>query len=257
MIKLTWCEKQPFIMRLHWLIPITGSCNYFYHYVPLEAGYSPPCDPTGVSGIMLHCSGYAPPSAAVDLIWMWSPDMITPFIEAEFLTNNWSPSTSQSTPSSGPYAGYQYHETNLMFTSPGVTASNVGYYACIFIHRDTSTTPVFELTPALPLLTSPGVTTPCPALSPFNFAEIFTPDICAEAADPTTTTTEAMLTTETTTGVVESECCELATYLGIAAALVTTVCICALSSIVFLIGRAVKKMYRKRRRKIYVGKSST
>lgn len=238
-----------------------GSCDHFYHYVPRQAGHSPsPCDPAGIN-IMLRCSGYSPPSATVDLIWQWAPNTTAPYSNADFIAHfNWNPSSTVSTPPSGPYAGYNHHETDLTFVGTGVISDLMGYYACIFVHRGASTTPLFDYTPAIFIGTVAGVTTPCPSFSTLGFTEFFTPDICAELAQPTTT---AQTTTTTTppvtngptlaTTIGANECCDLATYVGIAAALVTSVCICVLGSAAFFICRVINNVARRKQRKIYVG----
>lgn len=240
---------------------LTATCANFYHYVPLEAGYSPPCNPTGVN-VELHCSGYSPTTRSTDLVWMWSPDAITPYTEATFFFHfNWNPSSSVSIPSSGPYAGFNYHETNLLFVSSGVTADIMGYYACIFVHRDGSTTPQFDFTPAILLNNTPGVTTPCPAFSGLSFAEYFTPDICAERvetittiATQTTLTFTTSITFETTTEIAgNKKCCGLAVYVGIASALVTSSVICILGATAFFISKIIKSAEQRKRGKIYVG----
>ena len=140
----------------------------------------------------------------------------------------------------------------------------MGYYACVFEHRDGSTTPQFDLTPAILLNATPGVITSCPAYSALSFAETFTLDICAESAElPTTTqsssttteaqTTQFVTTTVSTDTVEESGLGEAAVYIGIATALVTSTCICVIGAIAYFIARVVRRNEQRQLRKIHVG----
>ena len=245
-------RKWELIMSHEFIFNLLGTCDYFYHYVPLASGYSPPCDPTGIN-IALFCSAYSPPTASVDLVWMWSPDTSTPYSEASFFTHfNWSPSSTTSTPTSGPYAGYNHHQNQLTFAGTGLISDIMGYYACTFVHRGASTTPEFDLSPAILLTTTAGA--PCPTYDGFSFAEYFTPDICAETAQLLTTTQAETTTTTVITTTTETElCCGLEVYLGMAAALVTVTCIFVLGIVAFFVSRTINNIYRRKRRKIYVG----
>ena len=101
---------------------------HFYHYVPLEAGPSPPCDPTGVV-VELFCNGFAPVTSSVDLIWMWTPQQSTPFTEVDiFSPNGWVQTSSSNLMTSGPYTGYDRIQSDLTFGF-GVTTNIMGYYA--------------------------------------------------------------------------------------------------------------------------------
>ena len=261
---------------------LLGTCDYFYHYVPLASGYSPPCDPTGIN-IALFSSAYSPPTASVDLVWMWAPDTSTPYSEASFFTHfNWSPSSTTSTPTSGTYAGYNHHQNQLTFAGTGLISDIMGYYACTFVHRGASTTPEFDLSPAILLNTTAGA--PCPTYDGFSFAEYFTPDICAESAQWATTThseapttfagtTTTVETTQTTTFAIQTtvaittfattisvvagsendekpSCCGLVTYLYIASAVIASTVV---GVVAFIVRRTIKFMMIRKLRKIHVG----
>ena len=248
------------------LLKTTGTCTHVYEYVPLEAGYSPPCDPTGVN-IVLYCTGYAPTSSSIDLIWMFTPDLSTPYSQAHGIYHpNWVASTSSYVVSSGSYAGYRYREGRLRIALTGVQPDIMGYYACTYVHRSTATTPVFALSPAVLLNATPGITTPCPDYNFIAFAEQMSPELCAESVVTTTpepiTTTQEITTQEnyTTTEYQSTtsdgkKCCGHAAYIGVATALFTSVCICIIGASAFAISEVLHKMQKKRHRKLFVGKA--
>ena len=241
---------------------LLGTCTHFYEYVPLEAGYSPPCDPTGVN-IVLYCTGYAP-TTAIDLIWMFTPDLNTPYTQAHgFFHSNWLASTSGHVVSSGPFAGLRSRASRLSIVLTGVQPDIMGYYACTYVHRSMATTPEFVLSPAVLLNATPGVTTPCPANNYLAFAEQMSPVLCAEAVVTTTpepvTTTQEITTQTTNTTTMDTvtdgkRCCGHAAYIGVATALFTSICICVVGATAFAISEVVHRVQKKRHRKLFVGK---
>ena len=149
-----------------------------------------------------------------------------------------------------------------MGISPGVQPDIMGYYACTFKHTSTDTTPVFALTPPILINATPGITTPCPTNNFFSFAELMSPEICAEAVvtttpEPVTTTQEIdnYTTTESQSTVSDGEkCCGHAAYIGVAAALFTSICICIVGASAFTISEVLHRIQKKRHRKLFVGK---
>ena len=210
----------------------------------------------------LYCNGYAPQSSSIGLAWNWAPDLSTPYTEVFFAHMNWVESTQSSTPTSGPFAGYRHYQNTLTISGTGVISEIMGYYACTFVHRSAATTPVFEFTPAILLNATPGVTTPCPEHSTFAFAEQLSPPICAEFVVATTTPVPVTTTQEITTQPLtttdsnfdENECCAPAVYIGIATALFTSICICVIGSIAFLVAQVLHSVQKRKRRQLKVGK---
>lgn len=156
-----------------------------------------------------------------------------------------------------------YKEGELRVGRYVVTPDLMGYYACTFKHTSTATTPVFALTPPILINATPGITTPCPAHDYFPFAEFKSPEICAEAVVTTTpvtttqeiTTQDNYTTTESQSTVSdEKKCCGHAAYIGVAAALFTSICICIVGASAFTISEVLNRIQKKRHRKLFVGK---
>ena len=205
---------------------------------------------------------------------MFTPDLNTPYIEASFFTHNdWLQIQTSNIVIRGPYLGYMYKEGELRVGQSVVTPDLMGYYACTFKHTSTATTPVFALTPPILINATPGITTPCPVHNYFPFAEFMSPEICAEAVVTTTpvTTTQGITTQEITTQEIttqdnytttesqstvsdEKKCCGHAAYIGVAAALFTSICICIVGASAFTISEVLNRIQKKRHRKLFIGK---
>ena len=128
----------------------------------------------------------------------------------------------------------------------------MGYYACTYVHRSTATAPEFDLSPAILLNATPGITTPCPDNNYLAFTEQMLPVLCAETM--ITTTPESVTTTESTTTDDGKRCCGHAAYIGVATALFTSICICVVGTTAFTISEVVHKVQKRRHRKLFVGK---
>lgn len=185
---------------------------------------------------------------------MFTPDLSTPYSQAHgFFYPSWVASTSSHTVSSGTFAGYRFREARLTIALTGVQPDIMGYYACTYVHRSTATTPEFDLSPAVLLNATLGITTPCPDNNYLAFAEQMSPVLCAETM--VTTTPEPVTTTQsTTTDSDGKKCCGHAAYIGVATALFTSICICVVGATAFAISEVVHKVQKRRHRKLFVGK---
>jgi hypothetical protein len=195
------------------------------------------------------------------MIWQFTPDLSTPYSEAHGIFHpNWVASRSSYVVSSGPYTGYRYTECRLGIGLTGVQPDIMGYYACTYVHISTATTPEFALSPAVLLNATPGITTPCRANNFRDFSELMSPEICAETVVTTTpepvTTTQEITTTQSQSTTVSDgkKCCGQATYIGVATALFTSICICVLGATAFAISEVIHRIQKKRHRKLFVGR---
>ena len=102
----------------------------------------------------------------------------------------------------------------------GVQPDIMGYYACTFVHTSTATTPVFALTPSVLINGTLGITTPCPVNNFFPFTEIMSDG---------------------------KKCCGHAAYIGVAAALFTSICICIVGASAFAISEVLHSLNTEKR----------